>query len=59
MIILSEDTYKFMKKIYMKSCIKMILIGAGMYIIINKLIEQDLKINDLTKKIEELNSKGE
>lgn len=59
MIILSEDTYKFMKKIYMKSCIKMILIGAGMYIIINKLIEQDLKINDLTTKIEELNSKGE
>lgn len=61
MIVLSEEAYKYMKKMCMKRCIGMILIGAGLYTIINKIIEQEYRIDDLTKKVneEESNLKGE
>ena len=59
MIILSEDAIKYVKKMYMKSCIKIFLVGAIAYTIINKMIEQDIRIDNLTNKIEELNQKGE
>lgn len=59
MIFLSEDAFRYMKKYYIKNCIKMVLIGAGLYAIIKKLSDQEEQIDNLTKKIKELKSKGE
>ena len=59
MIFLSEDAYKSMKKVYIKHCIKMILVGAGMYAIIKQLSDQNDQINNLTKQVKELSLKGE
>lgn len=59
MIFLSEDAYRSMKRFYIKHCIKMILVGAGMYAIIKKLSDQEEQIDNLTKQIKELSLKGE
>ena len=59
MIFLSEDALIYMKKLYIKNCIYMFLIGAGMCAIVNKMSERKNKINNLTKKVEELKLKGD
>lgn len=59
MIVLSDDALKYMKKMCMRRCLGMILIGAMGYTIIKTLSDQEERITDLTKKVEELKSKGE
>ena len=59
MIVLSEDALKYIKKMCMRRCLGMILIGAMGYTILKTLSDQEEKITDLTKKVEELKSKGE
>lgn len=59
MIFLSDDAYGYIKRKYIKSCIVMFLGFAYMYTISKKVYEQELRINSLTKKIEELKTKGD
>ena len=59
MIFLSDDALKYIKKSYIKYCITLLVMGASLYTISKKVDEQDKKIKNLTKNIEELSLKGD
>lgn len=59
MIILNEDTIKYLKKKYMKICIIGLINFVCLYTISKKVEEHEYKINNLTKKIKELKTKGD
>jgi len=59
MIFLSDDAYSYIKRKYIKMCIIMFTEIACLYTISKKVKQQEYKIYTLTKKIEELNSKGD
>lgn len=59
MIFLSDDAFSYIKRNYMKSCILIFMSFACLYTISKKVNEQEEKINNLTKKVEELSSKGD
>lgn len=58
MIFLADDAIAFIKKRYIKYCITLFLLTASLYTISKKVDEQDKKIKDLTKNVEELSLKG-
>lgn len=59
MIFLSEDAFKCMKREYITNYIIMFVGFTFLYAISKKVNKQEKKYNDLTKKIKELNSKGD
>jgi hypothetical protein len=59
MIFLSDDAIKYMKKYYIKTCIVTFIGFACLYTISKQVNEQEEKIYNLTKKLEELSSKGD
>ena len=59
MIFLSDDAINYIKKYYIKTCIVAFIGFACLYTISKEVNEQEEKINDLTKKLEELSSKGD
>lgn len=59
MIFLADDAMKVLKKMYIKNCIRVFLFAACLYTISKKVDEQDKKIKNLTKNIEELSLKGD
>lgn len=59
MIFLSDDAIKYIKKYYIKTCIVAFIGFACLYTISKEVNEQKEKINNLTKKLEELSSKGD
>lgn len=59
MIFLSDDAFTFIKRKYMKTCI-MLFINFAYLCGISKVVnDQAITINNLTKKIEDLESKGD
>ena len=54
MIFLSDDALKYIKRNYMKNCMLLFINFAFLYTISKKVNEQEEKINNLTKKVEEL-----
>lgn len=59
MIFLSDDALSYMKKRYIKYCISLFIMAAGLYTIAKKVDEQEEKIDNLTKKVKELSLKGD
>jgi hypothetical protein len=59
MIFLSEDMFKSLKRMYIKKCIIMFIGITCVYAIGKEVEEHKKQINNLTKKIEELKSKGD
>lgn len=57
MIFLSDNVFSYIKRNYMKTCIVLFMGFAFLYTISKKVNEQEEKINNLTKKIEELKPK--
>lgn len=59
MIFLSDDAFTFIKRKYMKTCI-MLFINFACLCGISKVVnDQAITINNLTKKIKDLESKGD
>lgn len=59
MIFLSDDAFSYVKRKYMKTCIMIFISFAGLYTISKTVNEQEEKIKNLTKKVEELSLKGD
>ena len=59
MIFLSDDAFSYVKRKYMKTCIMIFMSFACLYTISKTVNEQEEKIKNLTKKVEELSSKGD
>lgn len=59
MIFLSEDAFRYMKREYIINCMVIFVNFACLYTIFKKVKEQNKEYNNLTKKIEELNMKGD
>ena len=59
MIFLSDDAIKYIKKKKKKTCMVAFIGFACLYTISKEVNEQEEKINNLTKKLEELSSKGD
>ena len=59
MIFLSDDAIKYIKRYYIKSCIVVFMGFACLYTISKQVNEHEEKIYNLTKKLEELSSKGD
>ena len=57
MIFLSDDAFSYIKRNYMKTCIVLFIGFACLYTISKKVNEQEEKINNLNKKVEELKPK--
>ena len=57
MIFLSDDALKYIKRNYIKNCMLLFINCAFLYTISKKVNEQEEKIYNLTKKIEELELK--
>ena len=59
MIFLDKEGLKHLKKMCMRKCIGMMLVGTITYTILRTMVDQEERIDNLTKKVEELKSKGE
>lgn len=59
MVFLSDDALRYIKRNYMKTCIMIFINFACLYTISKKVNEQEEKIDNLTKKLEELSLKGD
>lgn len=59
MVFLAEDALRYMKKLYLKHCITMCVLGAMLYSTSKRITDQEFKIKELTKELKELRSKGD
>lgn len=59
MLYLTEDTLRYIKKMYTRKCIEMFMVGALGYVTFRILVNQGDKIDILEKEVKELQSKGE